>query len=108
VRRLTDTPENEIYPQWSPDGKQIVFCAIDGGRAFVRAITLDGKEVRTLVEDACHPVWSPDGTRLAYISSARGQPERLWIADPNGQNPTGVAPLEGRPVEKGTLLPRRR
>jgi Tol biopolymer transport system component/putative intracellular protease/amidase len=97
-RRLTDTPGNDIYPDWSPDGKRIAYCTIEGGRAFIHVIPASGGEPELLVEDACLPAWAPGGSRLAFTSIVRGQPERLWVADPDGSGATEVAGLGARPV----------
>jgi putative intracellular protease/amidase len=97
-QRLTATPGNDIYPAWSPDGERIAFCTIEGGRAFVHVMPVAGGEPELLLEDACWPVWSPDGSRLAFMSARRGEPDRLYVADPDGAGATEVPGPDARPA----------
>lgn len=89
-RRLTETPGNDIYPSWSADGERIAYCTIEEGRAFVHVMPVeegrpDGAP-ELLLEDACLAVWSPDGRHLAYKTTRRGEPDRLWVAGPDGSH----------------------
>jgi len=78
--RVTDTPEREQEPAWSPDGDTLLFVsARDGGRNLYTARLKDGStswtesfefDINRLTsssEDATSPRWSPDGTRVAFI-----------------------------------------
>jgi Tol biopolymer transport system component len=60
VVRLTNTPENENMPSWSPDGKQIAFRVATQGLFVIDA---DGKNMRQLADAAqcCYSAaqWQP-------------------------------------------------
>lgn len=67
VRTLTrlKTPQWEMYPDWSADGKQVAFCRAEvGGNPGVYAIQSDGNKERLLSRGlnengATHPRWLP-------------------------------------------------
>jgi Tol biopolymer transport system component len=82
IRPLTQTPEHEAWPVWSPDGKQLAFVRISaqsatgGGRSpdsGVYLLTLEGdKPVERRIGDMsalgwAEPAWSPDGRRVAWL-----------------------------------------
>jgi Tol biopolymer transport system component len=70
VQMLTDGAN----PDWSPDGKTIVFVRRDG----LWTIGADGRRLRrltTVAPGAQFPHWSPGGGRIAYFDSgANGGP----------------------------------
>jgi len=97
-RRLFRAPGSLMSPQWSPDGRWIVFGA---GAYFVARATqpaqvmmvkADGSEVRTLTTGAGNsgfPNWSPDGKQVVF---------RFWndaagASPPNGPTPGRAAGL---------------
>jgi dipeptidyl aminopeptidase/acylaminoacyl peptidase len=75
LRRVTQTPQHESGPVWSPDGKRIAFTENHGGSELdVYSMRTDGSDV-VRVTDAPgpdeDPTWLPDG-RLAYRSVRDG------------------------------------
>ncbi len=66
--RLTDTPENELMPIWSPDGRYVTFLrAVADKREIYRVPAHGGKEQR-LGETSFSCSWAPDGKTLAVTS----------------------------------------
>lgn len=63
LKRLTDTPEDEIDPVWSPDSEMIAY---NKGKALWVAPVASSKP-REVIGDGSSPTWSPNGKRLAFI-----------------------------------------
>ncbi len=76
-------------PEWSPDGKTLVYVASADGvlQVFTKAV---GSPLRSQVTHArfdCHwPFWAPDGTRLYFVSLARDR-DGLWSISAVGGEP---------------------
>ncbi len=70
---LTNTTAYANSPDWSSDGKWIVYTAdYKGHRVQLEILNISTGESRPLTDDGeiyLDPVFSPDGTRLAYVSS---------------------------------------
>jgi Tol biopolymer transport system component len=68
-----------VSPSFSPDGNQLVFIGIDGGRSDLYMIDLPSGELKRLTEDRfaeLHPQWSPDGERIVFATDrGRGTDE---------------------------------
>lgn len=80
-----------VGPQLSPDGKRIVFQALNQ----LWLLEIGKKKPTQLTNDLyykCDPAWSPDGKRIAY-SSDKGGTEDLYIMDLASGTETRVAQL---------------
>jgi TolB protein len=97
-QRLTDTADDESYPAWSPDGKQIAFSVSTGewnapeslGTYEIYVMNSDGTDKRQLTDNDAYdgnPRWSPDGSLIAF-SSDRAGPEHfdVYVMDADGAN----------------------
>ena len=66
VRRLTNSASSAVAPQWSPDGKAVVFVSDRD----LYAIGADGQGLKRLTVGASvtrdPPLWSPDGSRIVF------------------------------------------
>ena len=70
-RRLTNNPDDDWHPSWSPDGKRIVFVSERDGNAEIYVMDADGSNQINLTNnrhDDRYPSWSPDGERIAFAS----------------------------------------
>jgi Tol biopolymer transport system component len=76
ARRITDLFNDARQPQWSPDGKNIVFFGYRDGGYHLWSVSPDGENQRELTGgafDEREPAYSHDGTRIAFASD-RGNP----------------------------------
>jgi TolB protein len=83
-QRLTDSPQGDYQPAWSPDGDWIAFTSWrDGDKEIyvmpatggpARNVTVSaGDESPALLAGASRsPTWSPDGTALVFLSEREG------------------------------------
>ena len=68
LRKLTDDANMEAYPQFSPDGKRIVFIGYGTNSTSLQIMERNGNDRRTLATapEITGFSWSPDGTSIAY------------------------------------------
>jgi len=85
VRRLTDTPEPELAPRFSPAGDRIAF--LRSGKLWT--MKPDGTEQKPLTDDTqvFDYDWSPDGKRLVYARMDGSFASELFIAAADGSSP---------------------
>ncbi len=75
VRQLTSNKFNDRSPDWSPDGKNIVFTSDRNGIVNLYQINLEEKSVQpltNLLTGSATPEWSPDGSKIAFTSFQEG------------------------------------
>lgn len=85
--QLTDVPNDDREPAWSPDGKRLAFQSARGGALNIYFMGADGSNPTPFMpgpELQGAPRWSPDGTQLAYYSYLADQVGFLWVADVPG------------------------
>ena len=85
---LTRHPGWDLTPSWHPDGNRIAFKRFWDGvglgdRSDIYAITVDGRNVKKIVENAYNPQFSPDGQRIAF----QGDNDQIFVANADGTNP---------------------
>jgi Tol biopolymer transport system component len=95
--QITDDSGWDLYPDWSPDGRKLIFNSNrEDGRYRIIIANSDGGGERVLlaqpvsISDSRYPVnsrlvsrWSPDGKRIAYLVSA-DETASLWTVGPDG------------------------
>src|SRR5688572_2270459 len=73
AQELTYGPTYHSSPNWSPDGRWIIYTADDNSRTIqLEILDVESGESRPLTTDAsvyADPVFSPDGGRVAYVST---------------------------------------
>lgn len=98
LRELTPGTLAEGVPNWSPDGRRIVF---QGFRAFgvvdVWAVNPDGTGLTQVTNDgvSLNPSYSPDGTKIIFSRIMQDGSRDLFTMNPDG---TGATQLTHTPV----------
>jgi TolB protein len=92
LRRITPMRLNAGNPDWSPDGKRIVFNSSYEAQAAVEIYTVrpDGSRLRRLRREpkesySFNPVWSPDGGRIALVHGTFDTLPHIWTMNSNGR-----------------------
>ena len=88
---MTDTPEREFHPKWSPDSRSLVYDSGTDGDRQIWMIDVAQGEARQLVTldsgmSASAPAWSPDAGSISFASRRGDESEGLFIADSDGSN----------------------
>ncbi len=73
AQEITYNDKYHSLPNWSPDGRWLVYTADDGGQTIqLEVLDVEAGVSHALTDDGfiyTDPVFSPDGTRLAYVST---------------------------------------
>lgn len=100
VRRLTQHPQYDAAPAWSPDGKKITYTSFRGKpkpRGELYVMNADGTNPINLTqspkirEDVSS--WSPNGKQIAFRALdifKGGSPSDIWVMDVDGGNPRNL------------------
>ena len=84
---ITNNPAFDADPNFSPDGKQIVFTSRRDGNAEVYLMNADGSDVRRLTNHPAfenHPVFSPDGSNIAFNSDRENENSDIYLMRTDG------------------------
>jgi Tol biopolymer transport system component len=76
--RLSNSPEDDSRPSWSPGGAKIVFQSYRDGNPEIYAMNTDGTGQIRLTNHPntdSMPTWSPDGTWITFHSDRDGNTE---------------------------------
>lgn len=117
IRRLTNDYYEDGDPDWSPDGRWVVFSSdrTEVGNAGYQNLflyDLERQRIRYLTFGPYHdenPAWSPDGRYIAFASDRDGVPN-IWIVERGvkgggGENRFVYSLYENSPdMEKPALL----
>ena len=101
-QNLTNNPNNDTSPSWSPDGKRIAFASWDGkfidfvADFEIYVMDADGGNLQNLTNnpnDDRSPSWSPNGKRIVFVSQRPGHfrskfgiTDEIYVMDADGGN----------------------
>ena len=102
LQNLTNNPNDDTSPSWSPDGKRIAFSSWDGKVINfvldfeIYVMDADGGNLQNLTNnpnDDRSPSWSPDGERIVFSSKRAGHfkskfgiTSEIYMMDADGGN----------------------
>ena len=87
--RLTNHPEEDSSPSWSPDGARIAFVSNrNGGNYQIYVMDTNGKNMRRLTDGTYDwsPAWSLDGQWIAFHSKRDEERAKIYLVAPDGSN----------------------
>ena len=85
---LTNTPYNDTYPVWSPDGTHIAFQSNRDGNPEIYVMDTDGSNVTNLTKHPAadeNPAWSPGGFQILFIRDTD-----IYVMNADGSNVTNL------------------
>jgi Tol biopolymer transport system component len=85
---LTDGKANDQVPNWTRDGKRLLFFSDRSGKNQLYTMRVDGTDVRLVVKtphDDVAGLWSPDSRRIVFTSDRDGNRE-VYVMGANGKN----------------------
>lgn len=86
LKRLTQSPGQDVHPAVSPDGRFVVFATDRWGGFELAKLDLESLDIVRLTESKRlddYPAISPDGRRIAFVSNRDGN-LNIWITDFEG------------------------
>jgi len=87
------------YPDWAPDGKEIIFSSAfvsdpfyRSGRIKLYAVSVGSGQVREIEtgRDVAQPRWSPTGRRIAFWGIGESGQRDIFTVSPRGGDPMPV------------------
>lgn len=85
LQRITGDPQSEaLYPDWSPDGKQVAFQEVTDKIRIMLQEPVEGAQATNLSDavEGRHftPAWSPDGRQIAFMNQLDNVAD-IWLLD---------------------------
>jgi TolB protein len=106
AQQVTDGPGYDYQPDWSPDGKSIVYVSYQKDAMELWLLDLGSGKSRQLTSGGAvnvEPRWSPDGKRIVFVSTSYNKRFHIFRADVNDGKLENTVRLSG---ETKSELPR--
>jgi TolB protein len=84
AQQITDGPGYDYQPDWSPDGKSVVYGSYRKDAIELWILDLATGKTTQLTEGGAvnvEPRWSPDGKRIVYVSTVYHGRFHIFVAD---------------------------
>src|SRR4051812_1390539 len=104
--QLTDGPGYDYQPDWSHDGKYVVYTKYDHDALELWLLDLASGKSSQLTKGGdvnVEPRWSPDGKRIAYVSTAGTKHFHIFLMEMDAGSPKSIRQLT---KENVSTLPR--
>ena len=106
AQQLTDGPGYDYQPDWSPDGKNILYVSYQKDAIELWLLDLATGKTQQLTNGGAvnvEPRWSPDGKRIVFVSTSYNKRFHVFRADVRNGRLENVVRLTG---ETKSALPR--
>jgi TolB protein len=104
--QLTDGPGYDYQPDWSPDGKSVIYVSYQKDATELWLLDLASGKTRQLTSGGAvnvEPRWSPDGKRIIWVSTQYNRRFHIFVADYSDGALTNIVRITG---ETKSSLPR--
>jgi Tol biopolymer transport system component len=88
-KQITETPEQESFPSWTPDSRRVTFSR--GNDTWAVSVLDSQPAASVLKPNATSLEWSPSG-RIAFVRD-----RELWVANSNGLSETKLISADPDP-----------
>src|ERR1700688_2006263 len=98
AQQLTDGPGYDYQPDWSPDGKSVVFVSYQKDAMELWLLGLVSGKTQKMTHERAANVerrWSPDGKRIVFVSTTYNKRFHIFRADVSDGKLENVIRLTG-------------
>ncbi|MGE5607201.1 MAG: TolB family protein [Bacteroidota bacterium] len=96
LKRLTNNQNDDIKPQWAPNGDKILYYSKKGKECALWVMNYDGSSQVKLAEN-CNsdflPLWSPDSLKILFVAKIKKK-NAIFTVDSDGGNLTRLTELD--------------
>ena len=88
--QITSGASYDYQPDWSPDGRSVVFARYARDAIELQLVDLQSGRVTPLTANGAvnvEPRWSPDGSRIAFVSTVFNRRWHIFTITPSGGEP---------------------